>query len=159
MKNSYKAYAAATQTVAKTKQIVLLYDAAIRYAQQAEDAIANQNIEARYNALEKACAIVFGLQGSLDFEQGGEIARTLYDFYSSIDARLISVHRSNDAAVCKQVIKELKMMREAWAEIDSQDELNSAPPAAQAAPTTAATTTEAPLSPLPDASGGIAISA
>lgn len=118
VRQSYKAYANATLTVAKTKQIVMLYDAAIRNVQHAVEAIENKQIEARFHALNKACTIVFGLQGSLDFEQGGAIAKTLFDFYSSIDARLISVHRSNDAAMCQQVIKELKMMREAWADID-----------------------------------------
>lgn len=129
MKQPYKAYAAATQTMAKTKQIVLLYDAAIRYVQQAVEAIANKQYEKRYHALDKACSIVFGLQGALDFEQGGEVAKTLYAFYSSVDSRLIGVHRSNDVEVCNQVIKELKMMREAWAEIDAKDE--QAAPAAK----------------------------
>lgn len=121
IKKSYKAYAAATQTMAKTKQIILLYDAVIRYVQQAEEAIKNKQIEARFNALDKACTIVFGLQGCLDFEQGGDIAQTLYSFYSSIDARLLRIQRDNNAESCAQIIKELKMMREAWSEIDAAD--------------------------------------
>lgn len=151
MKHSYKAYAAATQTMAKTKQIVLLYDAAIRYVQQAVEAIGNRQYEARYHALDKACAIIFGLQGALDFEKGGEIAQTLYTFYSSVDARLISIQRSNDVAMCEQVIKELKMMREAWAEIDAGDAGNQ--------PDTAVQPVDSPASLNPPASSGVAISA
>lgn len=150
MKNSYKAYAAATLTMAKTKQIVLLYDAAIRYVQQAVEAIGNKQYEARYNALDKACTIVFGLQGALDFEQGGEVANTLYTFYSSVDARLIAVQRTNDVASCQQVIKELKMMREAWAEIDAND-------GESASPKEASDTNESAAS--PETPSGVAISA
>lgn len=140
MKKSYKAYAAATQTMAKTKQIILLYDAAIRYIQQAEVAITNKQIEARYHALDKAGNIVFGLQGCLDFEQGGEIAKTLYSFYSSIDARILQTQRDNNAETCAQIVKELKMMREAWAEIDAHDEKIGAT-------SQPATQTEAPVQP------------
>ena len=131
---SYKAYAAATQTVAKTKQIVMLYDATIKSVKHAHEAIEQGDIETRYNSLVKAGEIIFGLQGCLDFEAGGEIAQTLFDFYSSIDARLMSIHRTNDAAVCQQIINELKMMRDAWVDIDKMDEEGTLHGDAPAAP-------------------------
>lgn len=121
-KQSYKAYAAATQTVAKTKQVIMLYDAAIKYVQHAIDAIEKQDIQTRYNSLTKACDIIFGLQGSLDFDQGGDIAKTLYDFYASLDARLMTVHRNNSPTICKQVMDDLRSMRDAWIEIDKMDD-------------------------------------
>ena len=121
-KQSYKAYAAATQTVAKTKQVVMLYDATIKSVKQGCEAIEQGDIETRYNSLVKASEIIFGLQGCLDFDAGGDIAQTLYDFYSSIDARLMSIHRTNDVVMCQQIIDELKKMRDAWADLDKMDE-------------------------------------
>lgn len=147
----YKAYAAATQTVAKTKQVVMLYDAAIKSAQHAREAIEQGDIQTRYNSLVKACDIIFGLQGSLDFENGGEVAQTLYDFYASADARLLSIHRSNDAALCEQVIKDLKLMRDAWLDIDKMDEEG----ALKSSSTSSASSPES-TSP---SEGGVAISA
>lgn len=120
-KHPYKAYANATVTVAKTRQVIMLYDAAIRYIQQAKDAIEKKDIETRFKTITKATNIVFGLQGCLDFEQGGEVAETLYSFYSSIDARLLTIHRNNSTEMCDQIIKELKLMRDAWEEIDQGD--------------------------------------
>lgn len=117
-KQPYKAYASANLTVAKTRQIVMLYEAAIRNVQQARDAIERKDIETRYKTITKAANIMFGLQGCLDFEQGGEVAKTLYSFYASMDARLLAIHRSNSVTDCEQLIKELKMMKEAWDEID-----------------------------------------
>lgn len=132
-KQSYKAYAAATQTVAPTKQVVMLYDAVIKSVRHAIEGIEQGDIETRYNSLVKACEIVFGLQGALDFENGGDIAKTLYDFYASVDARLITVHRTNNADVCKQVVKELKLMRDAWIEIDETGEPSAQPALAASA--------------------------
>ena len=54
--------------------------------------------------------------------RGGDVAKTLYDYYASLDARLISVHRSNDAETVEGVIRDLKAMRDTWIEIDKMDE-------------------------------------
>ncbi len=114
----YQAYAAATQTVAKTRQIVMLYDGVIRLLQQAKDAIRGKRIEERYHLLIKATDIINGLQACLDFENGGDIAPILHGFYSSIDSRIFSIHRTNSLETCDDVIADLKQMRDAWHEID-----------------------------------------
>ena len=114
----YGAYSRATHTVAKTKQVVMLYDGAIRNLQQAKEAISERRIEDRFNLLARASEIVLGLQGCIDFDNGGAVATTLFDFYSSIDSRIMSIHRNNSIETCDQLIKELKEMREIWNEID-----------------------------------------
>lgn len=117
-KQKYQAYAAATQTVAPVRQIVLLYDGLIRLLQQAKEAINEKRIEDRYNLLIRASELVGGLQGCLDFDNGGEIAKILYSYYSGIDARVFAIHRTNSVQDCESVIADLKQMRDAWAEID-----------------------------------------
>lgn len=117
-KQKYQAYAVATQTVAPVRQIVLLYDGIIRYVQRAKEAIVSKNIEERYNNLIKASELVGGLQGCLDFDNGGKIAKILYSYYSSVDARLFSVHRTNSIDDCDSILDDLKQMRDAWNEID-----------------------------------------
>ncbi len=118
MKHKYQAYATATQTVAKTQQIVMLYDGVIRFVQQAKEAIRERRIEDRYNLLLKASEVIAGLQGCLDFEQGGDVAKVLYNFYSSIESRMFSIHRSNSLETCDEIIADLKQMRDVWQEID-----------------------------------------
>ena len=119
--NKYKAYATANMTVGKIRQVVMLYDGAMRFVQQAIEAIKQEDYETRYNLLVKTSEIISGLQNSLDFENGGDIAKLLHDYYASIDARLFSVHRSNNTSMLESVIKELRMMRDAWHEIDQAD--------------------------------------
>lgn len=114
----YSAYSSASHTVRKTKQVIMLYDGAIRFVRQAKSAIEEGRIEDRYNALNRAADVMAGLQLSLDTENGGEIAELLYDYYAGIDMRLISIHSDQSLEMCDLVIKHLKMMRDAWIEID-----------------------------------------
>lgn len=132
MNHSYKAYSRATHTVAKTRQVVMLYDGAIRFLNQAKDAMEKNEIERRFKALSKASEILSGLQACLDFEAGGQAAHTLNDFYSAMDMRIMQMHRTNDAAECAKVVEELKSMREVWNVIDQNG--GGEKPAAAAAP-------------------------
>lgn len=132
-KHQYKAYVAATQTVARTQQIVMLYDGVIRFLQQAREAIAAHRIEERYHMLTKASSVVNGLQSCLDFENGGHIAKVLYNFYAQIDSRIFSIHRSNSIATCDEVIAQLKQMRDVWQEIDKQSPAQDASGASESA--------------------------
>ena len=116
--NPYQAYSKATHTVSKTRQVVMLYDGVIRFVKQARQAIEDNRIEDRFNLINKASSVIIGLQACLDFEQGGDAAKTLYDFYSHIDMQLINIHRSNSLDDCDYVLNELKQMRDVWRKID-----------------------------------------
>lgn len=130
-RKQYQAYMSATYTVAKTKQVVMLYDGVIRFVRQAKDAIEAKRIEDRYNLLLKASEIITGLQGALDFEEGGEVAAILYNYYSSIDSRLFSIQRSNSLQTCDEVIADLKEMRDVWLAIDNSQSDGTGPAPSQ----------------------------
>lgn len=139
--NPIKAYTRATHTVAKTRQVVMLYDGAIRFLKQASDAIEKGAIEERYKKLIRVSEIINGLQNSLDFEAGGPTAQVLYDFYASLDMRVMALHRDAKKDTCDAIIRELKEMRDVWDQIDRKEEV---PTAAAAAPVAEAL---APLAP------------
>ncbi len=129
--SQYQAYNIASQTAPKMRQIVMLYDGAIRFMRQAKLAIEEGRIEDRYNLLTKASEVILGLQGCLDFERGGEVAQILYDYYSSLDARILSIHRSQSIETCDSVIADLKEMRDAWEAIEANNSPESESPAAK----------------------------
>lgn len=158
MKQKYQAYAAATQTVARTKQIVMLYDGIIRFLQHAKEAIQQNRIEDRYHMLTRATEVLMGLQACLDFENGGQIARVLYNFYSNIDSQIFAIHRTNSAEACDNVIAELRKMRDVWHEIDESGAgaVSVSPPAASATPAPAIAEN---TSPAPKADQTITLSA
>lgn len=111
----YAAYTLAHQTTEnKTQQVVMLYDGMMRYVNQAKQAILEKKIEERYKALEKASQIVTGLQASLDFEQGGEIAVVLDTYYNTVFTKIHSINRLNEVEMCDELIADLKAMRDAW---------------------------------------------
>lgn len=116
----YQAYSQAVLTVPKTRQIVMLYDGAIRFVKQAQQAIEEKRIEDRYNLLLKASKVMTGLQNSLDFEKGGDVATTLHQFYLNMSVRILSVNfkRHEGKELCDGIIGELKQMRDVWNNID-----------------------------------------
>lgn len=132
----YQAYNMASQTVPKTKQIIMLYDGIIRFMQQAKEAIKEDRIQDRFNLLVKASEVIMGLQSCLDHESGGEIAKILHDYYASIDMRILSIHRTNSLEICDMVIGELKEMRSAWHHVDLTvaNQLAAAPPSPKPSP-------------------------
>jgi flagellar secretion chaperone FliS len=104
--SQYQAYTVATHTVAKTRQVVMLYDGTIRFLRQAKEAVAEKRIEDRFNLLLRASEVISGLRSSLDFDNGGEIAHVLHNFYTSIDTRILSVNFATEdgEAICDAVI-------------------------------------------------------
>lgn len=120
----YAAYKTAQYNVSKTRQIVMLYDGALRFIQKAIEAIKANDIQERYNNLHKASKIMMGLQASLDFDNGGEIATILDQYYYSIDIRLIRAQGKNDLEAVQQIKKEVQMMKEAWDEVDQMTTLS-----------------------------------
>lgn len=114
-------YRTANETVQKTRQVVLLYDAVIRFLQQSKTAIEEGQFEERLNLLQKSSNIIMGLHSALDFENGGEISQLLSNFYNAMDLRIMNLNRTNSISDLEQIIREVKTMREAWQQIDGQN--------------------------------------
>jgi flagellar protein FliS len=113
-------YQMANSTLHKTRQLVLLYDAVIRFLKQAQVAIEEQRYEDRLNLLQKASNVIMGLHGALDYEKGGDISKMLDNFYMAMDLRILALNRSNNIGECEQITREIKMMRDAWDKIDQE---------------------------------------
>lgn len=111
----YAAYKAAYQTTDnKTQQVVMVYDGILRAVYQAKQAILDEDIETRFNLLDKASQTILALQASLDFENGGEVAVTLNGYYDIIFAKIHLINQTNDVADCDALIEEIKGMRGSW---------------------------------------------
>jgi flagellar protein FliS len=65
----------------------------------------------------KALRLLSGLEASLDFEQGGEIAIGLARIYREGRRLVIAAGRDNDAAKIAQAREMLGGIAEAWAQI------------------------------------------
>ena len=108
------------QTRSPIELVVMLYDGALRFIAQARDAIERKDIPARREALSRALAIVNELQGTLNREQGGEIAESLGDLYVYINGRLVESAAKQGVGPLDEASHLLAMLRSAWAEIAQQ---------------------------------------
>ena len=68
--------------------IQMLFDGLIESLATAKGHIERGSIMEKSKALARAGRIVVGLQGALDFDKGGDIARNLNDLYSYVTRRL-----------------------------------------------------------------------
>jgi flagellar protein FliS len=97
--------------------IVMLYDGAISRLIEARIAAVDGRIEDRCTAVDKAYAIIHGLQCQLDFAAGGEIAVLLDDYYTYTLYRMAQINIRNDPGVCDELVDRLREMRESWSTI------------------------------------------
>ena len=99
--------------------VVMLYDSALSSLYQAMKAIETGNIEERTNALNHVTRIVCHLQGTLDLEAGGEVAKTLSDFYTYARARILEAGIKNSRSHIAELSLHMSELRNAWLQVDS----------------------------------------
>jgi flagellar secretion chaperone FliS len=109
----------ATQVRSSTplELVVLLYDAALRQATTARDAMVRRDVPARRAAVSKLMDIVGELQHTLDMERGGEIASRLDALYSWMLSRLLDATVQQDAAPIEEVHRVLTTLQSGWHDI------------------------------------------
>jgi|SoiMethySBSTD1v2_1073268.scaffolds.fasta_scaffold2071777_2 flagellar protein FliS len=97
--------------------VVLLYDAALRHAVTARDAMARRDIPSRRAAMSKLMAVVGELQHTLDMDRGGDIARQLDELYSWALTQLLDATVHQDPQRIEEVHRVLTILRDGWASI------------------------------------------
>ncbi len=94
--------------------IQMLFDGLIESLATAKGQIERGMIEEKSKSIARAGRIVIGLQGALDFDKGGDIARNLNDLYSYVTRRLFHVNAHNDLEALKEVHNLMSEIRGAW---------------------------------------------
>ena len=121
IKDAASRYQTSNEQSSKTRQVVMLYEGILRFLNDSKQAIRDNNIQERYNKIEKAIDIINGLQLSLDLEKGGEVAIQLNKFYNTMITKLNLVNIKNESeAAVENIIQQFRPLKEAWEEIDRQ---------------------------------------
>lgn len=97
--------------------VVMLYDGAIRFLREAQDAMIARDLVAKGRSLSRALAILNELQNNLNFEQGGELAERLDSLYTYMIGRLVDANIKSDPAGIQECLALLDNLRGAWVEI------------------------------------------
>jgi flagellar protein FliS len=94
--------------------VVLLYGALIDDLRRGIQAIKVRNIETRTSELQHALRILEQLQGSLNMEEGGEVAKNLEQLYSIVRGKIIEAQWKVSEEILQSQIELLSPVRDAW---------------------------------------------
>jgi len=75
------------------------------------------NAEARSNHFSRSLTLIYALQSSLNFEQGGDIANNLFRLYEYSRQQLLADWKGKTTERTKQAITILDEIRDAWHQI------------------------------------------
>jgi flagellar protein FliS len=113
------------RTASQGQLIIMLYDEAVKQLDRALELMGLNaggkkdpaRIEHIGKAVVKAQEIFTELMVSLDFDQGGDIARNLFALYTWFNRELLESHMSQDFTRVTVVRNMVKDLRIAWGEI------------------------------------------
>ena len=108
--------------------VVMLYDGAIRFLNQAQLAMQQEKKEIARERLLRAEDIINELNNSLDVQSGGEIADSLRSLYLWMKRQIMQSLIQQDPEPLSECLQQLLELREAWSSALLGEE--SAPPAA-----------------------------
>jgi flagellar protein FliS len=97
--------------------IQMLFDGLVDSLVAAQGHLRHGAIQEKCKCVTRASRIVIGLQGSLDFAKGGELAQNLNDLYNYVTRRLIFANAHNDMAVLEEIHGLMSEIRSAWQEV------------------------------------------
>jgi flagellar protein FliS len=94
--------------------IQMLFDGLVDALSSAEGEIERKNIQEKCRALNRATSIIYGLQDSLDFKKGSDLARNLSELYEYMIRRVMFANLHNDLNALKEVKGLVNEIRGAW---------------------------------------------
>lgn len=106
--------------------LILLYDGAIKFLNQAKDYLAANDMAGKGLSISKALDIINELDSTLNLDKGGDLAANLHNLYFFCSSRLVMANLKKDAKMIDDVIKILAGIRSAYAEIISRPEAQAA---------------------------------
>ncbi|NLY88436.1 MAG: flagellar export chaperone FliS [Firmicutes bacterium] len=101
------------QTAGQLDLIIMMYDGAIRFINQAKKALADKEFIPANKAMQRAQDIIDELNISLNPE-AGEIATNLRNLYVFINQRLIQANVKKDEKILDEVLQLLTTLRSSW---------------------------------------------
>jgi flagellar protein FliS len=93
---------------------LMLWDGAIRFAEQGKEAINNKEIEGSYKALVRAQRIITELTAGLRHDVDRDLCGKLASLYNFIYRRLVEANLTKNAALVDDALQIMRHQRETW---------------------------------------------
>jgi flagellar protein FliS len=97
--------------------VVMLYDGALRFCDQAATAMDAGDMATKAVAMSRAFAIVAELQNTLNVKDGGDVARQLDALYAHMHDKLVEANTQRSSAPLRDVMRLLTPLRDAWSQV------------------------------------------
>ena len=114
-------------TASRERLLLMLYDGALRFSEQARQAIASKDLERSHQSLIQAQRIVIELWGALSPQADAELAKNLGNLYGFVYLRLVHANVQKDPVALEEAVRILTTLRQAWAEAAEKIRLGQEP--------------------------------
>jgi flagellar protein FliS len=94
---------------------LMLYDGAIRFAEQGKLALQKKDFEGSFNGISRAQKIIAELSGSLKHDLAPELCGKLASLYSFVYRKLIEANIDHKVDSLDEALQILRYQRETWA--------------------------------------------
>ena len=94
--------------------VQMLMEGALEKIALAKGNMTNNEIASKGENISKAIGIIGGLQSSLDYDSGGEIAENLSNLYDYMSNRLVVANLRNDASILDEVASLMVEIKMGW---------------------------------------------
>ena len=118
LRQANQAYGGAQISTAPQKKLILmLYDGVIQNLKTAEAALEVKNLQTAHQKILKGQRIVEELMVTLNFNEGGNIAKDLYRLYEYFHWSLVQANIKKDPVQIAEVRQYLEELRGSWQQI------------------------------------------
>jgi len=115
---------ATIETASPHKLISMLLDGALGSLAKAKGSMEREDIQERTRHLNKASEIVVGLKGSLDLEQGGEVAANLNALYDYMISGIMTANRNSDVEKVQELMNLMLEIKQGWSEMPNDIQMD-----------------------------------
>jgi flagellar protein FliS len=99
---------------------LMLYDGAIRFAEQAKMALEKKNYEESYNLISRTQKIIAELASGLKHDIAPDLCGKLASLYNFVYRKLIDANIKHEIPAIDEALRILKYQRETWAMLLNQ---------------------------------------
>ena len=100
--------------------LIMLYDGAIRFMNQAKDNISKNDNAKKGTFLSKATAIINEFKNTLCYDYDPKLATDLERLYNFIQERLLQANIENEIKHVEDALKVTNILRDAWIQLRDQ---------------------------------------
>jgi flagellar protein FliS len=111
---------AAVRNASAIELVIMLYDILARDLHDAIAAMESGNIEGRSAKIKHGFLALQQLEGTLNMEEGGELATNMSRFYSMLRSQMLKAQVEQDGRILRELVELLFTVREAWAELNNR---------------------------------------